>query len=208
MTNIFVIDDHPLYINGIKALFNSGEDKIKVSNWANSIKEAFPMLKRSLAKVILLDLVMPGLSGVDFCAVIKKQFPDKKVIILTGSLDKQMLYSVWRNKADAILLKYCNKDELVDTIHDVLAGRRIVGENVPEFDDNYDKPKKEEPSLTRSEKRVLQLLATGYSRNEASDMLGNSLNAISFHCRNIFKKLNQTKIVTAVAEARKLNLID
>jgi DNA-binding NarL/FixJ family response regulator len=208
MINLFVIDDHPVFINGLKTLFNAEEDNIKVSNCATSAKEALPMLKRSMAKVVILDLVMPEISGVDFCHVIKKQFPDKKVIILTGSLNKVLLYKVWRNKADAILLKYCGKDELIDTIHDVLAGKRMVGENVPDFDDYYDETVTKSVTLTRSEKTILEKLAEGKTRKEISIILGSTLNAVSFHCKNIFTKLNQTKVVMAVEEARKLGLIE
>lgn len=130
MINIFVIDDHPVFIDGIKTVFKNGNDKIKVSGSATSVKEALPKLKRSRAKVVLLDLIMPEISGVEFCLTIKKRFPEKKVIALTGELNPTVLYNAWMNKADAIIMKYCEKQELIDTIHTVLEGNRTDRKSV------------------------------------------------------------------------------
>ncbi|RLD45225.1 MAG: hypothetical protein DRI89_01685 [Bacteroidetes bacterium] len=207
MTNIFIIDDHPVVIDGIRSVFSDGKDKIKVSGWANSAKEALPKLKRSHAKVVLLDLIMPEFTGVEFCLVIKNQFPDKKVIALTGELNPTILYNAWMNKADAILMKYCGKQELIDTIHGVLAGNRIIGDQVPDFDYYLRSNGKREQKLTPSEQQILNLLAKGLSRAEAGKILGTSQNAINFHCKNLFKKFNKNKIVAVIEEAKRLKLI-
>jgi DNA-binding NarL/FixJ family response regulator len=207
MINIFVIDDHPVFIDGIKANFADGEDNIKVSGWAYSAKEALPKLKRSRAKVVLLDLIMPEITGVEFCLVLKNDFPDKKVIALTGELNPTLLYNTWLNKADAILLKYCGKDELVDTIHGVLAGSRILGDNVPDFDSYFRDPEKRKTKLTRREQQILTLLAKGYSREKVGEILKSNKNAVNFHCHNMFRKYNTSKLVTVIDMARCDNLI-
>ena len=207
MTNIFVIDDHPVYIDGIKSAFKDGEDKIKVSGWATSVKEAIPKLKRSRAKIVLLDLLMPVVNGVDFCLTLKNNFPEKKVIALTGALNPTILYNTWINKADAILMKYSKKQDIVDTIHSVLDGNRILGDDVPEFYEllfNGDiKPTK----LTVSEQQVINLLAKGHTRKKTASILGSTPNAVHFHCRNLFKKLKTNNITGAVKEARRQGLV-
>ena len=208
MINIFVIDDHPVFIDGIKSLFDNGKDKIKVTGWANSAKEALPKLKRSHAKVVLLDLIMPGTSGVEFCLVIKNQFPDKKVIALTGELDPTILYNTWINKADAILIKYCGKQELVDTINTVLTGKRFLGVNVPEFYDQLLDTDNHKTKLTPSEQRILNLLSLGHNREDVAKILGISSNAINFHCKNLFKKFNKNKLISVIEEAKRENLIN
>ncbi|MFK5854493.1 MAG: response regulator transcription factor [Bacteroidota bacterium] len=208
MTNIFVIDDHPVVIDGIKAVFNNGPDKIKVTGSANSAEEALPLLKRFKGKVILLDLLMPGKTGVEFCIEIKTLFPDKKVIILTGELDMVLLQNAWLNRADAILMKYCGKKELVDTIHAVLEGRRIIGTKVPEFRTQSPTDSDSIPNLTSSEHQVLTLLAKGNSREEVGKILGSSINAVSFHCKNMYKKFNKNRLVLVVEEAKKMQLIN
>lgn len=208
MTSIFVIDDHPVIIDGLKAVFNNGPDKIKISGSANSAEEAIPLLKRFKGKVILLDLVMPGKSGVEFCIEIKTLFPKKKVIILTGELDLILLNNAWINLADAILMKYCGKNELVETIHGVLEGRRIIGSKVPEFRNHVFFNKSDKPTLTNGEQQVLNLLAKGNSRQEVGKILGSSHNAVDFHCKNLFKKFNKNRLVLVLEEAKRMQFIN
>jgi DNA-binding NarL/FixJ family response regulator len=207
MINVFVIDDHPVFVDGIRSIFKDGDEDIKITEWAFSVKEALPKLRHSDAEVVLLDLVMPNFSGVEFCLVIKNQFPDKKVIALTGSLNSTILYNTWINRADAILMKYCGKDELVSTIKGVLSGRRIIGTKVPEFYNEIQNGKSSKPVLTKSEQQILNLLAQGHSRQEVGNLLCSSKNAINFHCKNLFKKFNKTKLIAVIEEARRENLI-
>lgn len=207
MINIFIIDDHPIVIDGIRSVFNDGKDKIKVAGWANSAQEALPKLKRSHANVVILDLIMPDITGVEFCEVIKNQFPDKKVIALTGELNPTILYNTWINKADAILMKYCGKDELVETIHSVLAGSRIIGNKVPEFYEHIRVTGKKTPKLTRREHQILKLLAKGHSRDDVGKILGSTINAVNFHCKNLFIKFKKNKLISIVEEAKRKKLI-
>lgn len=207
MINLFVIDDHPVYIDGIKSIFKDGNDKIKITGTATSADKALSKLKRSRAKVVLLDLIMPGTSGVEFCIVIKNMFPDKRVIALTGELDPVILYNVWMNKADAILMKYCGKDELIDTIHSVLSGKRILGTDVPDFSDLIGKDNISTIKLTTREQQILNLLAMGHTREDVANTLGSTQNAVNFHCKNLFKKFQKNKLVSVIEEARKIGLI-
>lgn len=207
MISIFVIDDHPITIDGIKSAFSSGEDKIKVSGWATSVKEAIPKLKRSRAKVVILDLIMPEISGVEFCLQIKKQFPEKKVIALTGEMDPIILHNTWINMADGIIMKYCSKEELVNTIHSVLNGKRVIGDTVPGLAEMIDTDKDKKSILTISEHQVLILLAKGYSSKEAAKILDSSQNAVEFHRKNMIKKFGVKNITSVINEARKLGLI-
>ncbi len=208
MINIFVIDDHPVYIDGLKSVFANGEDGINISKFAHSAKEALPLLSQSNAKVVLLDLMMPGITGDKFCLTIKKKFPKKKVIALTGELNTSLLYNVWMNKADAIIMKYSGKDEIVNAVKAVLTGQRFVGASVPEFRNQFVNSGNGKPKLTNREKQILNLLAKGYTREAVGSELGSNLNAISFHCKNIFNKLNRNKLVAVIEEAKKHNLID
>lgn len=207
MINIFVIDDHPLFIAGISSLFESGIEKIKVTGSANSAKEALPKLRKSQAKIILLDLILPDMRGVEFALILKKEFPEKKIIVLTGEQSPAILFNAWANDVDAILMKYCGRTELVETIHDVLAGRRILGKDVPKFHDPKSSSLGSNPHLTPSELRVLNLLAQGHTRKVVGEMLGTSENAVDFHCNNLFKKFKNNKLISIIEEARLHSLI-
>lgn len=207
MTNIFVIDDHPVVISGLKSLFFKDKN-YKISGSATSAKEALPKLERSGAKVIFLDLIMPEMTGTEFSHIIKSNFPEKKIIALTGELDPSVLYNAWMNKVDAILMKYSDKKEIVDTINSVLQGRRVIGKGVPEFYREISEGfTSDTPSLTRREQQILNLLAKGHNREEVGELLGSNKNAIDFHCKNLFKKFNKNKLISVIEEAKNYHLI-
>lgn len=208
MINIFVVDDHPMIIEGVKAIFDGKKEKIKVVGSAYSAREALNKLQKSSAHIILLDLLMPEFSGVELCQILKMEYPDKKVIAFTGETDTAILFNAWMNKADAILMKYCGRDELVQTIHAVLAGERKVGSNVPNFFIQIESTKNGgAPRLTRRELQVLNALAKGAKRVEVGKLLNISKMAVDFHCKNLFKKFNKTRLLEVITEARNTNII-
>jgi len=207
MINIFVIDDHPVFIDGIISIFDK-DDEIKVSGSATSAKKALPKLKQPTANIILLDLIMPEVSGIEFSLVLKNLYPDKKILVLTGELDPTTLYNAWMNKVDAILMKYCGKDELVDAIHSVLSGHRVIGNKVPDFYNQIQNKNITTPRLTKSEQQVLNLLSLGHTREKVSEILGSNPNAINFHCRNLFRKFKKNKLISVIEEAKKFGLIN
>lgn len=207
MIKVFVVDDHPVYIEGIRSIFHKRNDNEVVVGWATSAREAHARLITSEAKVVLLDLVMPELSGVDFAAQLKKEFPKKKIIALTGEVNPVVLYNAWMNGVDALLMKYCGRDELVETICDVLADRRVIGQGVPEFQKGDGAGMRGRRRLTPGEQRVLHLLAQGHTRKMVSEILGTSANAVDFHCKNLFKKFKSNKLIHIIDMARSEKLI-
>lgn len=208
MIYVYSIDDHPLFIDGVKSAFSLDSDKVEFVGSANNGYTALEELKDSGADVVLLDIVMPEINGIETCKRIKKEFPELKVIILTGESESSLLFDVWMAGADAILLKYCGKEELHQTMVRVLHGERIIGQNVPFFFDQLEGSKdKDTPELTQREEEVLKLLATGLTRAEVADQLHLSSAAVNFHCKNLFKKFNKNRIHSLLAEARKLKII-
>ena len=208
MIYVYSIDDHPLFIDGVKSAFDHEIDKVEFVGSANSGYKALEELKDSVADVVLLDIVMPEINGIETCKRIKKLYPELKVIILTGETESSLLFDVWMAGSDAILLKYCGKQELHQTMTRVLRGERIIGQNVPFFFNQLEGAKdKNTPDLTQREEEVLKLLATGLTRSEVADQLHLSSAAVNFHCKNLFKKFNKNRIHSLLAEARKLKII-
>ena len=133
MIDVFVIDDHPIMVEGISEAFKDKTDGINIVGYAYTGKQAMKELRTSSAQAVILDLAMPGISGVELCTSIKSLFPDKKVVILTGESDIVMLKNVWINGADAILSKYCGKYEIKNTIEKVLENKRIIDKDIKHY---------------------------------------------------------------------------
>ncbi len=207
MINVFIIDDHPMFIDGVKVALRSEKKHVKILGSATSVKEGMSELEKESIDVVLLDLVMPEINGIECSLMMKKKFPQIKIIILTGEMDSILLYNAWTTGVGAILTKYCGKKELFDTIRDVVDGKRIIGQKVPEFFSHIGGDGQESISLTRREQQILNLLAQGHGRNEVADILFLSKAAIDFHCKNLFKKFDKSKIQSVISEARKAKLI-
>lgn len=207
MVRVFIVDDHPLFIDGVKSIFKNGKDEIIIEGYSLSAKEAIRSIKQCQVDVVLIDLIMPELNGLDLFLMLKRQCPKMKTIALTASTDPGLLMNIWRNGVDAILMKYCGKKELVKTIHAVMNNERIIGENTPYFPTESIKNGTSSPKLTRREVQILNILAKNYDRQTVSNILGVSKYAVDFHCKNIFKKFNKNTLISVLEEAQKANII-
>ncbi len=206
MINIFVIDDHPIVANGIKALFDTEKDNVRVTSWAFTAAQAKKKLTKSKADIVLLDLILPDVSGVELCLYIKEHYPDKKVIVLTAETNPAVLQQVWENKADAILTKDCGKDELLTIIKSVMDGFRVFGKEASGYIANKVQ-KNTLIKLTIREKQVLEMLSKGYSRAKVAECLNCKPSAVNFHCKNIFRKFDKKNLVQVLDAARNNGMI-
>ena len=208
VTELFIIEDHPVYIEGIKNIFNEKSDNMFVGGFATSVEEARKKLKTSTAEVILLDLNLPGESGADYCLELKNEYKDLKVIALTAETDAEILFKVWMNQVDAILMKLCGKETLSDTIRAVLKGKREIGKDVPPFFEfSESKRQGSKPILTKREQQVLSLLSSGYIRKEVAEKLNVSIDTVDSHCKNMFKKYEVNNLRQLINELKKAKLM-
>jgi len=206
MIKIYIVDDHPTLI---EALINVFEDnsEIEIVGSASSGKEALAQVKTVNPDIILLDILMPEMDGVECCSILKKRFPDLKIIALTGEMNSGLLLKMWKQKPDGILIKACGLEELISTIKSVYNGRKVIGQNVPPFFDVDKEDRGDFPNLTKTELEVLKLLAEGITRQETADRMNRSMYTIEFHCKNILKKFNNNRIDSIIAKARKAKVI-
>lgn len=207
LVEIFMIDDHPIYIDGMKEAFLRSQSKYFIIDTAKSIAEARVKIEKTRANIVLLDLKLPDESGVDYCAELKNKFPDKKVIALTGETDNTTLFNTWMNMADAIVMKYSGINDLTEVIKSVQKGNRIIGKGVPLALDHVNSRKDpNQPYLTKKEQQVLLLLMSGLSRQEVAEKLFVGSETINTHCKRMFAKFN-VKNLTSLIQIVKQNRI-
>jgi DNA-binding NarL/FixJ family response regulator len=211
MINLFVIDDHLYTSLGLTIALDNYSDNIKVVGSSTSGKEGLELLKTMDVDIVLLDIIMPEMDGITVCKQIKDLFPKMKIIAITGELDPKILLKMWLQKPDGLLLKTCGVDELTEVIKSVLKGRRMIGDEVPSFLEYVDYEDANDtddiPKLTKTEFKVLKLLAEGHTRQETADLLFRTLQSIDFHCRNMFIKFKTNRIKTVISEAKKARII-
>lgn len=206
LIELFVIDDHAIFIEGISKAFSEVDDKIFVGEFALSVADARKKLKQSRADVILLDLMLPDESGATFCLELKNTYPDKKIIILTGETDENILHTAWMNNADAIVMKTIGKVDLISVIKEIIKGGRRIGPNVPPFFENRIIAKNQ-PFLTKKEQQVINLLVIGKTRKQASLELGISSDTVNKHCTHVFRKFKVDSLQNFILKARDMKII-
>jgi|SaaInlStandDraft_7_1057024.scaffolds.fasta_scaffold18405_1 DNA-binding NarL/FixJ family response regulator len=197
MVSILIIDDSPELINNIRTVFKGSSSNIKVSGGSNSISKALPKLNRSRSKVVIT-------SDYKVCINVLYKNTDKKVIFLTDGIKASIINKLWAHNVDAILMKPPDKKEIEDTIHSIIKGMRVIGKDVPDYSNQ---PYVQPTRITKNEEIVLSLLSKGYKRSEVGEILGKNLNAIDFHCKNIFKKFNKHRLSEVIEIAIDEDLI-
>jgi DNA-binding NarL/FixJ family response regulator len=195
-TRVIIADDHSIIREGLKSLLEKkGADVIAI---AKNGREAIALAKAHRPDVVMMDISMPGLNGMEATAAIKKEVPTAKVIALSMHSDKQIIDKMFASGASGYILKESAFSELYVAIQEVGKGNFYLtpsvarmyvdtgGSNI--FKRIQDIPKYKE--ISKKEREVLQLVAEGKKTRDIAEKMGLSIKTIETHRRNIMKKLS------------------
>lgn len=182
---IMVVDDHSSVRKGLAALIASEPDLQVVAETGNGW-EAVELYRRLQPDVVLMDLRLPGLGGVEAILAIRKEFPDARIIVLTTYETDEDIYRAIQSGAMSYLLKDTPDEELWATIRAVHAGQERLPPRVAQLLAR----RQARPDLTRREMEVLTLLIKGRSNKEIASALFVTEDTIKAHCRTLFAKLH------------------
>jgi DNA-binding NarL/FixJ family response regulator len=206
MIRVFIVDDHPVVIEGIHSLLQNEKDIAWVGQAMNA-QSCLGFFVNSTADVVLMDISMPGMDGVELCAVMKEKYPG--IMILGLSTFNQGLYikKMVENGASGYILKNSSKEELIKAIHAVHEGNIFFSGEVGMALQEYQKSSKIDlPVLTPREKEVLQLIAEGYTNPQIAEKIFLSPFTVDSHRKNLLAKLGvkNTASLIRLAVERKL----
>jgi DNA-binding NarL/FixJ family response regulator len=193
LIRILTVDDHPLLRKGIAALVNAEPDMKLVAEAANG-KEAVDAFRSLRPDVTLMDLQMPGVSGLDAIHAIREEFPEARIIVLTTYSGDMQVLSALRAGARGYILKGDVQDELLNSIRAVHAGQKRIPPDVAaelaihSTDD----------ALTGREIDVLNLIGAGNGNKQIADMLSISEATVKSRVTNILSKLGANDRAHAV----------
>ena len=193
---IVLADDHTILREGLRALLTA-DDEIVVVGEAQDGREAVRCVERLEPDLLLMDLSMPRMSGMDAIREIKKRYPDTRIIALTVHKTEEYLLTTLQAGADGYVLKDATHDELVMAIRTVMAGKSYLSPDVSEkVIEGYLVGKESSRSLSawetlsQREREVLKLIAEGYKNKEIAEDLCISLKTVEKHRANLMKKLD------------------
>jgi len=201
---ILIVDDHKITRQGLCSLLEN-EDDIKVVGQAEDGRAAIELAREFLPHIIIMDVSMPGLNGMQATRQIIKEFEDIKVIALSMHSDTLFVCEMLKSGASGYLLKDCAFEELVNSIRTVIAGKVYLSPSISGVvvDDYLHTLSKKEPLasdvLTDREQEVLQLMAEGESTKQIALKLHISIKTVETHRRQIMNKLG----IHSVAELTK-----
>jgi DNA-binding NarL/FixJ family response regulator len=192
---VIIADDHKVFREGLRSLLEK-ERNIDIVAEASDGREAVRMSHELSPDLIIMDIGMPDLNGIEATRQIISYDPDVKVLALSMHLNIQYVISVLRAGASGYLLKDCAFEELVQAIQSVLRKKKYLSPEitdmmVSEFLNEF--PKEDSPVfsvLTERQREVLQLIAEGKTTKEIASLLNVSLKTIETHRQHIMNKLN------------------
>lgn len=201
---IFLVDDHFVVREGLKLIFET-EEEYEVIGEAQDGKEALEKLEQLLPDVILMDLSMPKMSGIDVIKVLKERGSSIPVIILTTFNDDSLIKKGMSLGARGYLLKDCTRNELIRTVEAVMRGEMLLQPEISNaifgLKEETGKTEKADFGLTERELFVLQAIVRGCKSKEIAIDMRISERTVKAYLTNIYNKLNVNSRPEAVAAA-------
>ena len=211
---VFVADDHVLIRRGLKDILAKNQE-IAVVGEAGDGPEAISEIKRLKPDVVLMDITMPKMDGIEATELILKELPETKVIILSMHQEHHYAVDAFRAGARGYVLKGSDPSEVLDSVRRVSRGGRYASPVISEgllsgYVDLIQKDKALEPfdTLTAREKEILKLLAEGLKNNDIAEKLFISAHTVKTHRINIMRKLDVHDMGGLVKVAMRKGLIE
>jgi NarL family two-component system response regulator LiaR len=210
---VLLVDDHEMVRIGLAAVLDT-EEGIEVVGEASNGQEGLRLAQMYKPDVVLMDLVMDGMDGVETTRRLMEMLPDCKVIVLTSYIDDSKMYPVIEAGAFSYLLKTSRATEIAEAIRAAARGQSVLESQVAaKMMNRFRQPQRAQApapheSLTEREMEVLKLLAQGLSNQEIADKLFIGVKTVKYHITNIFSKLGVEDRTQAAIYAHKQGLAD
>ncbi len=211
LIRVVIVDDHPIVRQGIRSVLTNHPD-IQVIGEADNASSLFGLLSSLTPEIVLLDIRMPGQSGIEIAQRLKQEKPAIKIIMLTTYDDNEFLFGALRAGADGYLLKSASHQVLADSIRQVARGERLlspalVDKVMREFQELAKEKTRADSGLTDQEMHVLQMIAAGATNKEIAEKLYWSEVTVKRKVQDILEKMGVANRAQAVAEAGKRGLL-
>ena len=194
ITEIAIVEDNAALGSGLRKIVESAEDFRCVGVWT-SAEEALRKIEAFRPQVVLMDINLPGISGIEATARIKQHLPEIQVIMVTVYRDHDQIFAALKAGASGYLLKRSTPEEVRQAIRDVRSGgapmsAEIARRVVEAFHQPLKSPDAEAVKLSKRETEILELLTKGLANKEIADRLDISVETVRVHLRRVYEKLH------------------
>jgi DNA-binding NarL/FixJ family response regulator len=207
-----LVDDHAVLRDGLRALLCLSDD-IEVVAEAGDGGEAIAAIQRCMPDVVVMDIAMPGMDGLEATRRVVKEYPQSKVLVLSQHDNERYMLSVLRAGAMGYLLKRAAGEELVSAIRAVSRGESylepaMVKMVLQDYRQGNDRAAEDDFGMTQREKEVLKLVVEGRTSQEIADLLHLSKKTVMCHRANIYQKLGTHDRTELIKCATELGLVE
>jgi len=193
-TNVFIVDDHQLVVDGLRSLLDN-EAGYTIVGYSNRPKEVLDRLADLDVDVLMTDINMPEMTGVELTRNVKKKFPKIKVLALSMFGERQVIKEMIDAGISGYILKNTGKQELLEALSKLSAGQNFFGEEITNELMKSFTNDEESSHLTNREIEIIRLIENEYSNKKIADLLFISERTVETHRKNIFRKTGTQSIV-------------
>jgi DNA-binding NarL/FixJ family response regulator len=201
--SLIIVEDHPVVVEGLQIMFNSS-GYYNVEGIAGTGKECLKLLEYFSPDVLLLDINLPDISGIDLCKIIIGKYPSQKVLALTTYTERVFIQQMLDNGAYGYVLKNASSEEIMEGVAEVHSGNKYL---CSEAENLLKKTEENELMITRRESSVLKLLAEGYTNLEIAEKLFISPLTVDSHRKNLIIKLQARNTASLIKIASDKGLL-
>jgi DNA-binding NarL/FixJ family response regulator len=195
---VFIYDDSHERRDSLKSLL-SLQDEFECVGEANDCSDVATEMEQTNPDVVLMDINMPNVNGLEGLRIIKMNFPEVKVLMQTAFDDSGRIFESIKNGASGYILKSDKPMRLLQAIEEVSQGGAAMNPGIAQKVLDYFSPKQNESTLTPKENEVLSLLAEGLSYKMVADYMGISFSTVNTHAKHIYEKLHISSLGEAIA---------
>jgi DNA-binding NarL/FixJ family response regulator len=187
MIQVCIVDDHQLILEGLQSLLQ-GEAEISVGGLLKNAEDLLSHISKNLPDVILMDINLPRMNGLELCKLVTHEHPSVKVIGLSTSNQISVIKNMLASGASGYLLKDASKNEIVDAVKTVYRGKEYVNHSIAEVLKITGKAAEGLPVLTRREREILELISDGMTNAEIAKKLFVTVTTVDSHRKNMLMK--------------------
>ncbi|HMR83952.1 MAG TPA: response regulator transcription factor [Niabella sp.] len=198
--SVIIVEDHSIIVEGLSSIINNA-DELELSGAFSTAEEAMEFLETNTADILLLDISLPAMSDIEMCRLVKQKNKKLKIIALTNHTERSVINDMLTNGADGYLLKNTSKNDLIESIFQVLDNKFILQSELQKVLFSNTQTSNTLPRLTTREKEILLLVSNGATTAAIASQLYISSQTVETHRRNLMQKFEVNNSAALIKKA-------